>query len=155
MKIDITIAHISDSDKHFWSACKEYEKRLGKQLTIKTLKPVKHGTQKQIIEKETKSIIDYLQKKPSDTTAILLTKSGRSLDSITFSKLLKKETLSWKKILFVIWGPYGLDESQIKEYIDMQLSFWAQTVPHGLAKLILLEQVYRAETILSGKKYHY
>jgi 23S rRNA pseudoU1915 N3-methylase RlmH len=57
----ITLLCISDSDKHFASAIAEYEKRLGKQFTITNLKPVKHGSREQIIQKETQKISDKLQ----------------------------------------------------------------------------------------------
>ena len=47
-------------------------------------------------------------------------------------------------VTFVTGGPYGLDNEVMKEYVDMLLSFGGMTMPHGLAKLVVLEQVYRA-----------
>lgn len=56
---------------------------------------------------------------------------------------------------FVIGGPYGLDNAVMKEHVDMMLSFGGMTMPHGLAKLVVLEQVYRVGMIREGREYHY
>ncbi|MBP7062355.1 23S rRNA (pseudouridine(1915)-N(3))-methyltransferase RlmH [Patescibacteria group bacterium] len=48
-----------------------------------------------------------------------------------------------------------MDEEELKSVVDTSISFGKITMPHGLAKLVLLEQIYRIETIQSGKKYHY
>jgi 23S rRNA (pseudouridine1915-N3)-methyltransferase len=57
--------------------------------------------------------------------------------------------------VFIIGWPYGLDEPVLAKYIDVKISFWAITLPHGLAKVTLLEQLYRIGTIEDGKSYHY
>ncbi|MBQ9554340.1 hypothetical protein IJU97_05365 [bacterium] len=57
------ILAISDSDKHFSSAIQEYEKRLGKDVKLENLKPYKGDNQQVVIEKETKSIVEVLEKK--------------------------------------------------------------------------------------------
>ena len=60
-----TILSISDSDKHWTSAIAEFEKRLGKTLTIENIKPAKNGSREQIIAKDTENIIQLLEKKYS------------------------------------------------------------------------------------------
>jgi len=145
------ILSISDSDKHFSSAISEYTKRLWKTVKIQNIKPTKHGSQSQIITKDTESIISILSKKYTSHFKILLSKDAKSLDTFAFKKLC-----SWySDIVFLIWGPYGLDEKILEKYIDSKISFGQMTMPHGLAKLVLLEQIYRIWTIQSGKKYHY
>jgi 23S rRNA (pseudouridine1915-N3)-methyltransferase len=57
--------------------------------------------------------------------------------------------------VFIIGWPYGLNESALATYIDDKISFGAITLPHGLAKVTLLEQLYRISTIEQGKNYHY
>jgi 23S rRNA (pseudouridine1915-N3)-methyltransferase len=146
-----TILSISDSDKHFDSAIQEYIKRMWKTLTIKNIKPTKHGTQKQSIQKDTAQIISVLERQYSSYKKILLSKEGKVLDTMWFKKTIHA---TWN-IVFLIGGPYGFDESILFQYVDEKVSFGAMTMPHGLVKLVVLEQIYRAESIRIGKKYHY
>jgi len=146
----ITILSISDSDKHFSSAIDEYNKRVWKSVSIVNLKPQKHGTQSQIIQKETDYIIEKLQSLTKPHT-ILLSKDGKSFNTEQFASTLQRFNAS----TFIIGWPYGLDEERLTPYISTKISFWSITLPHGLAKLTLLEQIYRAQCIHSGKKYHY
>jgi len=145
------IINISDSDKHFSIAIDEYKKRLWKSLKIENIKPTKYGTQTQIIQKDTENIISILQKKYSNSNKILLSKDGKSLDTFEFKKLSEQ---NWKTVFIIGW-PYGFDEKLLEKNIDKKISFGKITFPHGLAKLTLLEQIYRIETIKIGKKYHY
>lgn len=147
-----TILSISDSDKHFSTAIQEYEKRLWKQLTIENLKPFKDENQTFVIEKETDKLIETLHKKYAQYQKVLLIKEGEKWDTIQFS-----ESCKWKETVFIIGGPYGVDDKKLKSAFPMikMLSFGAITLPHGLAKLTLIEQMYRATTLRSGKKYHY
>lgn len=147
------ILHISDSDKHWSEAINEYTKRLGKLVSIDTVKPVKHGTQNQIIEKETQNILEKLEKKYQNRNIVLLSKSGEVFSTEDLWRFLKK----WKesRTVFVIWGPYWFNEDKLVEYWAKKISFGKITLPHWLAKLILLEQMYRIWTIESWKKYHY
>lgn len=60
-----------------------------------------------------------------------------------------------KKTLFIIWWPYWLNEDLLEKLWVKKIAFGKITLPHWLAKLILLEQIYRIWTIETGKKYHY
>lgn len=145
----VKIVCISDSDKHFVSAIDEYLKRLGKDVEIISLKPEKNGTHAQIITKETDKLIDRLAK--NTDYKILLSKDGKALSTEHIVK-----TIEWhNNITFIIGGPYGLNEERLDNLIDMKISFGQITLPHGLAKLTLLEQVYRAKSIMEGREYHY
>lgn len=147
-----TILSIADSDKHFSSAISEYEKRLWKALKIENLKPLKESNIDLIIKKETESLIDTIEKKYADRNKILLIKEGEKLDTISISSFLQGQNT-----IFIIWGPYGVDALLLKKAFPQlkQRSFWAITLPHGLAKLTLIEQLYRCTTLWTGKKYHY
>ena len=150
MKVDILC--ISDSNKHFSSACEEYLKRLGKSCTIHNIKPHKHGTAVQIIQKETELLIEKLShKKYSDAQIILLEKDWSQLSSEKFALATKP----WSHCLFIMWGPYGVDMNLIRSHVQQVISFGKQTMPHGLAKLVLLEQVYRSTMIAWNRSYHY
>jgi len=85
---------------------------------------------------------------------IALDREGKSLDSEQFAKLLQKQIdAGIRKIDFVIGGPVGLDQKIIAK-ANLRLSLSALTLPHELARVVLLEQLYRAFTILRGEPYH-
>lgn len=138
----IKVLCISDSDKHFASAIAEYLKRMGKYIEIIALKPEKNGTREQIIAKETDTIIAKLTKNAD--YKILLSKDGKALST----EEIVKTILSNNNITFLIGGPYGFDEKRLDSILDMKLSIGKITLPHGLAKLTLLEQLYRAKSII-------
>lgn len=143
------ILSISDSDKHREKVVEEYTKRLGKSVKIENIKPNRKGNTQQMIQADTENIIAKLEKF-SEYQKILLSKEGKQLDTLALHNFLTD-----KNCVFVIGWPYGLDEAVLAKYIDVKISFWAITLPHGLAKVTLLEQLYRIGTIEDGKSYHY
>ncbi len=151
-----TILNISDSDKHRQSVVDEYTKRLWKSIKILNLKPSRNGTVQQIISADTQNIITHLSKF-SDTQKILLSKEGKQLDTMGFAALVRNKDLEsrFSGAVFIIGWPYWLDEPALAKHIDNKISFGAITLPHGLAKVTLLEQLYRIWTIEQGKSYHY
>lgn len=149
----IYILAVSDSDKHFKSAIDEYTKRLWKTIKLVQVKPIKNGNQKQIIDEETKKINSLLCKK-TNSINILLSKDWEHLPTHQIKNILDKWANSSKDIIFIIWGPYWVDENKIM-HINQKIAFGKITVPHWLAKLIILEQIYRSNMISSNRKYHY
>lgn len=145
------ILSISDSDKHRNTAIQEYEKRLGKMLCIENIKPAKNGTHEQIIQKDTENIIQILEKKYQQHYKILMSKDGK----LTNTEELEKTIHNHNHVVFIIGWPYGLHENQLDSIINEKIAFGKITLPHWLAKLTLAEQIYRCETIRSGKSYHY
>src|SRR3954462_9484614 len=81
----------------------------------------------------------------------LLDGAGREFDSIAFSEFLEERRQSGRDLCFVIGGPRGLDLDRC----DMRLSLGPMTLPHQLARVVLLEQLFRAHKILAGEPYHY
>ena len=143
------ILSISDSDKHREKIVEEYTKRLGKSVNIMNIKPSKNGNTQQIMQADTENIIAKIEKF-SEYKKILLSKEGKQLDTLALHKFLTD-----KNCVFIVGWPYGLNEPALTKYIDAKISFWAITLPHGLAKVTLLEQLYRIWTIEQGKSYHY
>jgi 23S rRNA (pseudouridine1915-N3)-methyltransferase len=85
---------------------------------------------------------------------IALDARGKALGSDAFAKLLaEKRDGGAKATGIVIGGPDGLSDA-VRAAAHLQLSFGAITLPHGLARIVLAEQLYRAATILSGHPYH-
>lgn len=88
---------------------------------------------------------------PDRCFTVLLDSGGRSLDSEAFSRLLEERRQSGMDLCFVVGGPRGLS----LERCDMKLSLGPMTLPHQLARVVLLEQIYRGHKILAGHPYHY
>ena len=88
---------------------------------------------------------------PERAHLVLLASDGREFDSIEFSKWLEERRQDGRDICFVIGGPRGLD----LERCDTRLSLGPMTLPHQLARVVLLEQLYRAHKILAREPYHY
>ncbi len=86
---------------------------------------------------------------------ILLDENGKSFDSIAFSSLISNYQIQSKKqINFYVGGAYGFD-SELKSKADLLLSFSKFTFTHAMIRLLLLEQIYRAYTIINHEKYHH
>ncbi len=149
----ITIIYISDSSKHFQSAIDEYKKRFWKLVILQQIKPSKKGSKEQIIQEDTQNINKILEKK-KDNFNIMMSLSWKQLDTIWFKDLIQKNHNIWKNINFVIWWAFGLDEDKLKN-IDYKLNLSKLTFPHGLALLVLMEQIYRAFQIMNWRNYHY
>ncbi len=88
---------------------------------------------------------------PERAHLVLLASEGREFDSIELSKWLEERRQDGRDICFVIGGPRGLDLDQC----DTRLSLGRITLPHQLARVVLLEQLYRAHKILAREPYHY
>jgi 23S rRNA (pseudouridine1915-N3)-methyltransferase len=88
---------------------------------------------------------------PERAHLVLLATDGREFDSIELSKWLEERRQDGRDLCFVIGGPRGLD----LESCDTRLSLGRITLPHQLARVVLLEQLYRAHKILAREPYHY
>jgi 23S rRNA (pseudouridine1915-N3)-methyltransferase len=88
---------------------------------------------------------------PERAHLVLLASNGREFDSIELSKWLEERRQEGRDLCFVIGGPRGLD----LESCDTRLSLGRITLPHQLARVVLLEQLYRAHKILAREPYHY
>jgi 23S rRNA (pseudouridine1915-N3)-methyltransferase len=81
----------------------------------------------------------------------LLDLGGEMMDSMRFSRFLQERRMSGRDLCFVVGGPFGLELADV----DHRLSLGAITLPHQLARVVLLEQLYRGHKILAGEPYHY
>jgi 23S rRNA (pseudouridine1915-N3)-methyltransferase len=88
---------------------------------------------------------------PERAHLVLLTSDGREFDSIELSQWLEQRRQDGRDICFVIGGPRGLDLDRC----DTRLSLGRITLPHQLARVVLMEQLYRAHKILAREPYHY
>jgi 23S rRNA (pseudouridine1915-N3)-methyltransferase len=77
---------------------------------------------------------------------------GKKMDSIALANFIS-QTLGTKKITFIIGGAHGVAQ-KVKARANIAISFSDMTFPHMLVRIILLEQIYRSKSILSGHPYH-
>ncbi|MBA3748547.1 MAG: 23S rRNA (pseudouridine(1915)-N(3))-methyltransferase RlmH [Solirubrobacterales bacterium] len=88
---------------------------------------------------------------PQRAFVSLLDRGGEQFDSLSFSRFLEARRQAGRDVCFVIGGHLGLD----LDAVDHRFSLGALTLPHQLARVVLLEQLYRAHKILAGEPYHY
>lgn len=123
------------------------------QLELKELPDGASGSAKpdpnRVREKEADSLLQSIGTIPY----IALDERGKNLSSAEWAEMLKDAAETGQTIGFVIGGAWGLDET-VRTKAIKTVSFGKQTAPHILARILLLEQLYRAETILKGKEYH-
>jgi 23S rRNA (pseudouridine1915-N3)-methyltransferase len=88
---------------------------------------------------------------PDRAFVCLLDAAGRTFDSLALSAWVEERRGSGRDLSFVVGGPHGTG----LERCDMKLSLGPMTLPHQLARVVLLEQLFRAHKILAGEPYHY
>ncbi len=129
-------------------------KRLTKfeQVTIPNLKKSNKLSEGDIRKKEGELI---LQKISSRDYLILLDDKGKTYTSLGFAQYLKeKQNYSSKNLVFLIGGAYGFSEA-VYQRADAQISLSAMTFSHQIIRVVFLEQLYRAFSILKGGPYHH
>lgn len=120
--------------------------------TINVPKAVRMRTELEQKTEEAKLIQKHLKE---NDYLILLDEGGKMLNSVEFSRFLEKKAMeNVKNVVFLIGGPYGFDASIIKR-ANYQFSLSTMTFTHQMVRLIFLEQLYRAFTIIKGEKYHH
>lgn len=144
----IHIIHFSDGHKHFTEPIREYEKRTSKQITIHTLKPVKHTQPEYIREKETEKLLEKIAKFKGNV--YICDENGKHIKTQDFSDIIRNAHNTSEDMIFVIGGSYGINIYKIQEKMkDIHILKLSEMVmPHGLAFLVLIEQIYRSFEII-------
>jgi 23S rRNA (pseudouridine1915-N3)-methyltransferase len=88
---------------------------------------------------------------PPDAYVSLLAADGQALDSIGLARFIEQRRMSRRDLCFVIGGAFGVE----LENADHRLSLGPMTLPHQLARVVLLEQLFRAHKIIAGEPYHH
>ena len=133
----------------------DYEARIARYLPFTTveLKEEKAGKGETARAREGEGR-RLLEKIPPQAFVVVLDERGAGLPSERFSEFLGRHMLTaTPEVVLVIGGAYGLSEA-VRQRADLLLSLSAMTLPHQLARLVLVEQLYRALTILRNEPYH-
>ena len=143
-------------DKPVKELMADYQKRIGRYISqgiveLKT-KNEKGESTERIKEKEQR---EQLKQVGEGDTLILLDENGKQFSSVEFaSQLQRLLTTSSRKIIFMTGGAYGFG-SEVMKRANQKISFSKFTFTHQMIRPILLEQVYRAFTIIKNEKYHH
>ncbi len=153
----ITLLQIGEtSEKYLLEAINIYQNRLKNYipLSIITIPALKNVASLKPTEIKTKEAKLILEKIINADFVVLLDEKGKKLNSSDFASFIQnKMNASIRNLYFVIGGAYGVDEL-IKTKTHFSLSLSDMTFTHQLIRLLFLEQLYRAFTILNNEKYH-
>jgi len=114
----------------------------------------RHARLDQVELPESADAASILRRVPANAHLCVLDREGRALTSKGWAELIAERRMARADLAFVVGGPFGLDH-EVLERADQRLSFGPPTLPHRLARVILLEQLFRAHKILAGEPYHY
>jgi len=144
------------SDNFIKEGCAAYEGRIRRYADLNLVvipeeRVLYKGKKDYILNQEGRRIREKLR---PGAFGVALDEGGKSLSSEGFARSLEKWSNSGsREVVFLVGGPYGLEEA-LKKEADFRLSLSPMTLAHGLARMLLLEQVYRAFTLLRGEPYH-
>ena len=157
-KMNITVLFTGKTSfKYLKEGLEIYEERLKHYISFRKIElpDIRNSSsisQEQVKEKEGDIILEHI--KPGDTV-VLLDQRGKKLTSEGFAKELEKKILSGtKNLIFVIGGAYGFSEA-VYQRAGSMLSLSDMTFSHQMVRLIFVEQLYRAMSILNGSPYHH
>ena len=147
------------SQKWFQDGLEEYRKRLGAFDKVQITEIPEHRVtsdsetlRKEAVEKEGEQILRVLQD-AKKARAVALCVEGKEYSSEELAGLIRETKQDFSRLIFVIGGSDGLSDS-VKKACAVRMSMGRMTFPHQMARMILMEQLYRAETINAGMKYH-
>ncbi|HUA53182.1 MAG TPA: 23S rRNA (pseudouridine(1915)-N(3))-methyltransferase RlmH [Candidatus Sulfotelmatobacter sp.] len=138
-------------DKPLAALWARYAERLKPPLALRVVDDKRRAAAGDLKQREARLVIDAL---PDGARMVALDERGKALDSVGLARQLGRwRDQGARDVAFVIGGADGLDRAVI-ERADLVLSLGPLTWPHQLVRVMLAEQLYRADTILSGHPYH-
>lgn len=151
----ITVGKIA---KPFAEAAREYEKRLSRYDKVDVIelpdeKEPAHlspAAIAQVMDKEGRNILGRVRR---EDAVVALCIDGQAQTSEQLADTLSRLRMDGRRIVFIIGGSLGLSPEVVAR-ADIRLSLSSMTMPHQLARVVLLEQIYRAFKIISGERYH-
>lgn len=138
-------------EKFYLEACREYEKRLGTMCRLEILQLEEEPDRPGALQKEAEKIRSVI---PAGSYVIAMCIEGKLLSSEGLAERMQQlQNQGVSRLCILIGSSRGLDEA-LKQQCGLRLSMSPMTFPHHLARVMVLEQIYRALSILSGSKYH-
>lgn len=157
--INVTVIAVGKlKESYLRDGCSEYLKRLSAFAKVNVVEISEERASDNPSQSEINNIIQkegerIRSKIPKGAAVIPLCIEGKEYSSPDFSELIENISMNSSHICFVIGGSFGLSD-EVKSSDLHKLSFGKMTLPHQLARMVLLEQVYRAFSISNNSKYH-
>jgi len=147
----VTVGRLKD--RHVAPLCADYSGRITRYApwSIVEVKDARGESSKRAPSVEADRLLDRI---PKQAHVVTLDEHGARRTSVDFSRWLDARQHAGKDVVFVLGGPFGLGDA-VKQRANESLRLSDMTLPHELARLLFLEQLYRAFTILRGSKYHH
>ena len=144
------------TDAHIEALCQDYLKRLTHYLPVKVqVIPEPRNTKALTPEQQKQAEGEMILRAVSPSTdLILLDEHGTEYRSVEFAQVMQKKMSAGRDILLVIGGPYGFSQA-VYDRANGKISLSQMTFSHQMVRLFLIEQIYRAMTILRGEPYHH
>ncbi len=156
MKILLLVIGKTDED-YLITGIKKYVGRLGHYVSFEMKEIPDIRNRKTLSEEQQKKAESFLllqQLQPGDHV-VLLDENGSTFTSVGFAENLEKLMASGaKRIVFIVGGPYGFAQ-EVYDKANAKMALSAMTFSHQMVRLIFVEQLYRAFTILKGEPYHH
>jgi len=151
----ITIIAVGKLRQPYWQAAQEeYQERLQHYTKLQLIEVkdiVGQGLPPKVaVQRESQQL---LQAAESTTRKFAMTPIGIQMSSPQMATFLQRQVQLYGDLAFLVGGPLGFSDDVLAECHE-QLSLSTLTFPHELARIMLLEQLYRAATIINGEKYH-
>ncbi|MBR7053358.1 MAG: 23S rRNA (pseudouridine(1915)-N(3))-methyltransferase RlmH [Prevotella sp.] len=144
------------TNKHISACIDDYVGRIGHYLPFSIqvtgeLKNTKNLSVSMQKEREGEQIIKYFQ---AGDHVVLLDEHGEERRSVEFASWLEHKQMVVRRLVFVIGGPYGFSDA-VYARCDERVSLSLMTFSHQMVRLVFVEQIYRACTIIRGEPYHH
>lgn len=151
----VVVAVGRPKDRNVGLAIRDYETRAGRYFRYSAIEvPAATGGSEESARVRSREAESIRRRLPDDLARWALTREGETMDSRELAgELADLATYSHPGVAFLIGGAFGLDPDLVRE-CDRRLSLSELTMPHEVARLVLIEQIYRAGTILRGEPYH-
>lgn len=141
-------------EKDLKNLINEYKKRILAMIPLRIIEIEEEKragkNEERYLKKEMEKIIENLNEKDY---IILLSEKGRLMNSEQFSDFIMDKFKKNKNLTFILGGPWGVSQ-ELEGEVNFLLSLSPMTFPHEIARVLLLEQIYRALSIKKGGKYH-
>lgn len=155
--LHVRVIAVGQLKERYWrDACAEYLKRLGPYAQVSVVElpdidPARAGGQKGALLREGEAILHALS---SDEKVVLLDVCGKRVSSPQIADALEAWSLDgMNDVAFIVGGSCGVSD-EVRARVALRWSFGDITLPHNLARVVLLEQLYRAFKIMRGEPYH-
>lgn len=151
----ITLVAVGRLKEKFWrEAADEYLKRLRPYADVRMVEVADRDESRGIERALADEGADVVKAIPADAHVVTLEIEGKQLSSEALSQRLSRLGVEGRSsVVFIIGGSHGLS-AEVRKRADERISLGPMTLPHNLARVVLLEQVYRAFRIARGEPYH-